>query len=932
MTRGSSRSSSECRRPLLGRQRESDAVRRLLDAARSRRGGALVVRGEPGIGKTALIDQALTAHGLTVLRAVGAAFESELTFAALHQLCRPVLRRQDRLPTPQRRALDAAFGRTPGSAPDRFHVGLAVLNLLSEAASEQPVLCVVDDAHWLDRASAQALVFVARRVRDEPVALLFAEREESDEGDESDEGGGSFHRSLEGLPELPLRGLGDDDARRLLDAQIRAPLDRAVRDRIIAEARGNPLALLELPQTVDLAGGFALPTSLSVPGKVAASYRTRIAALPSGARDVLLLAAAEPTGNAALLHAAALQLGLPGDAVTRAEDSGLVTVGGWVRFRHPLVRSVVYQSATPDERRTVHRALAVATAVTEPDRRAWHFSQAAHQPDEDAAAALEQVADRARARGGAAAAAAFLERAAYLTPDPARRAVRALDSAYAKRDIGAADCALSLLAMAQDGPLDDVRRADAATLHARISFDRSRDDASVSELLAAARLMAPLDTRAARETFLEAFGAAVFVGRFAATDRMRDIAVSARTTGPTPPRPLDRLLDGLTTQVTHGYVAAVPELRRAVDAYRHGAGRDAYDVGQLWAACGPTMDLWDDAAWRALATRQLELVRGAGMLAELPVALSFRALAHVHAGEFADAAALVAEAHAIAAEAGTPDMLHVDVTVAAWRGDEKRTLELADVATRDARARGEGRLLSATEYARTVLLNGLGRYDAALTTCRTAAELDEISFHAWIPLEFIEAATHAGRPELAEPVLERLSERTAAAGSDWALGTELRSRALLTRGPATEKLYREAIECFARSEGAPHLARARLLYGEWLRREGRQTDARAELQSVYEQLTALGMAAYARRAARELAATGARARKRPGGAPGRLTPQEFQIARLVATGATSKEVGIQLFLSPRTIDAHLRNVFRKLGITSRRQLRGLELTHDRMSD
>ncbi|MFJ2788138.1 MULTISPECIES: AAA family ATPase [unclassified Streptomyces] len=901
---------------LLGRRDESDVLDRLLDGVRSRRGGALVVRGEPGIGKTALIDCAAAAPGLKVLRAVGAEFESELAFAALHQLCKPALRWQERLPAPQREALDGAFGRSADRVPDRFHVGLAVLNLLSEGAAGQPVLCVIDDAHWLDQASAQALAFVARRLQDEPVALLFAERDASE------------RHELAGLPELTLRGLADDDARRLLASQIHAPLDGAVRDRIVAEARGNPLALLELPHTADLAGGFALPTASPASGKVEASYRARLAELPLGARTLLLIAAAEPTGSPVLLGAAAERLGVPDDAVTHAEESGLVAIGGRVRFPHPLVRSTVYRSAALDERRTVHRALAGAVADTEPDRKAWHRAQAACKPDEDVAAALERSADRARSRGGVAAAAAFLERAANLTPDPARRAVRAVVAACAKRDSGAADSASSLLSMAEAGPLDDLRRATVATLRARMAFDRNRDDAAVEKLLRAARLMAPLDPLSAREAFLECLAAAVFVGRFTTADRMLDVAGTARAMSPAPPepRPLDRLLDGLTTQVRDGYTEAVPELRRAVDVYRRGAGRDAYDVGQLWVACGPAMDLWDDAAWRELAARQLELVRGAGMLAELPVALSYRALAHVHAGEFANAAALVDEAHAIAAELGTPAMIHVDVTVAAWRGDEERTARLAGIATRDAHARGEGRLLSATEYARAVLLNGLGRYDAALEACRAAADLDEISFHSWIPVEFVEAATHAGRPDLAEPVMRLLSERTAASGSEWALGTELRSRALLTRGPAAEKLYREAIERLTRSDGAPHVARARLVYGEWLRREGRRSDARVELQAAYEQLSVLGAAAFAGRAARELAATGARARKRVGDVPTRLTAQEFQIARLVATGATSKEVGTQLFLSPRTIDAHLRNIFRKLGITSRRQLRDLPLT------
>lgn len=906
------------RRPvLLGRRHESDVLDQFLHRTQAGRGGALVIRGEAGIGKTALLEYMRTAPGVRTLRVSGAEFESELAFAALHQLCGSMLSVLQRLPGPQRGALEAAFGLSSGT-PDRFHLGLAVLNLLSEAADEQPLLCLVDDAQWLDRASAQALSFVARRLHDEPVALVFAVRAPL---------GGA---ELTDLPELRLEGLADADARGLLASQFRAPMDRQVRERIIAEARGNPLALLELPRTAELAGGFAVPEAAPAPGSVEASFRSRLEGLPADTRLLLLTAAAEPIGEPSLLRRAAELLGVDPAAVTPAEDAGLLTVSAWVRFRHPLVRSAVYRAASPEDRRAAHRALAEVTdADAQPDRRAWHRSMAAAGPDEGVAAALEHSAGRARARGGIAAAAAFLERAATLTPDPGRRAVRALVAARAKRDTGAAEAALTLVAMAETnlGPDDEPRRAEAAALRARVSFDRKRDDEAVLRLLRAAKLTARCDAAGARELLLDAFAAAVFVGRFAKGPRLLEVADAAHAMPPVedPPRLLDILLGGLATQVREGYTAAVPQLRRAVDLHRRADDGSEYGLGEVWMACNAAMDLWDDAAWRVLADRQISLCRQHGALASLPVLLSFRALAHIHAGEFGDAAALVDETHSIAVDAGAPPVVYVDVSLAAWRGDEATTAALADVAMRAAHERGEGRLANVTEYARAVLYNGLGRYEEALQAARPACDLDEPGFYSWIPVEFVEAAARSGRRDLALPVMKRLSERARASRTPWAAGVELRSRALLTDGPAADELYQEAIVQLGRSEGTVHLARARLLHGEWLRREGRLSEARTRLRAAYEQLSSIGAEAFAARAARELAAAGEQVRKPKAEAQHRLTPQEFQIARLVATGATSKEVATQLFLSPRTVDTHLRNIFKKLDITSRRQLRGLPL-------
>ena len=905
---------------LVGRRAESDALNQVLDDLRAGRGRALVVRGEAGIGKTALLESVLAADDVRVLRVSGVEFETELAFAALHQLCSPVLDGLTKLAAPQFDALSAAFGMGGDGVPDRFRVGLAVLGLLSQAAAKQPLLCIVDDAQWLDQASAQTLAFVARRVQNERVAFLFAVREPEAQPE------------LAGLPELRLDGLPDPDALSLLRTRIRTPLDDRVHDRILAEARGNPLALLELPRSADLAGGFARPDAIPVSGKVEASFRSRLRGLPPDTRLLLLTAAAETTGDSVLLWRAAELLGIKPAAATPAEETGLITLGLWARFRHPLVRSVVYRDASLSDRRAVHGALAHAMEdaddADEPDRRAWHRSQAALGPDAEVADALEHSAGRAQARGGIAAAAAFLEAATRLTPEPARRAERALAAAGAKRDAGAADTALELLAVADAGPLKAAGHARSATLRARIAFDQARSDEAVAKLQQAANLTVALDQAAARDIFLETLAAAVFVGRFTEGPRLLETADRARAVlpAPSPARPLDLLLDGLTTQVRSGFLEAAPLLRQVVDLYLKEENADAFSPGEVWLACSAAMDLFDDVAWRTLADRQVRSSRSTGAVAALPVSLSYLALTHIHAGRFDDATANVAEAYAIAAEIGAPGLDHVEVTLAAWRGDE-RTPELAEKARRGAVERGEGRLVTAIEFAQAVFFNSLGRYDEALAACRPSAELDEMGFHSCTPHEFVEAAVRSGRRDLAVPVVEMLTERTAANRTDWASGVDLRCRALIADDAAADDLYRAAIASFERSEGRLHTARTRLLYGEWLRRAGHRRAARTSLREAHETLTAIGANGFAARAARELAALGERvAHRSSGSSTARLTAQEFQIARLVATGATSKEVGAQLFLSPRTIDAHLRSIFKKLEITSRRQLRDLPLT------
>src|SRR6266851_1829565 len=483
---------------LLDRLPERAALSELLDAARAGRSGVLVMRGEPGVGKTALLENAIeSAAGLRVARATGVESEMELAFAALQQLCAPMLDKLAGLPDPQRDALGVAFGLKTGAAPDRFLVGLAVLSLLSEVAEQQPLLCVVDDAQWLDRASAQALAFVARRLLAEPVALVFATREPGEE--------------FRGLPELLVGGLREGDARELLSSVIRGPLDERVRDRIVAETRGNPLALLELPWGVP-----GVPGVPGLPGRIEDSFRRRLDVLPAATQLLMLVAAAEPAGEPALVWRGAERLGIGAEAVAPAADAGLLVIGERVMFRHPLVRSAVYRAASPAERRAAHQALADATdPQADPDRRAWHRAQATPGPDEDVASELERSAGRAQARGGLAAAAAFLERAAALTLDPARRAERALAAAQAKYQAGAFDATLRLLATAEAEPPDQFRRAWADLLRGKIAFASSRGSDAPPLLLKAARQFEPLDPRLARESYLDALAAAIFAGRLA---------------------------------------------------------------------------------------------------------------------------------------------------------------------------------------------------------------------------------------------------------------------------------------------------------------------------------------------------------------------------------------------------------------------------------
>jgi len=906
---------------LWGRKKQCRALDGLLADIRVGRSRALVIRGDPGIGKTVLLGYAAdTAQDFQVARAEGVESEMELPFAALHQLCGRMMSRLDLLPVPQREALGVAFGLCTGSAPDRFLVGLAVLGLLSGAAADQPLLCLIDDTQWLDPTSAQVLAFVARRLDTESVAMLFGTRDPAARGD------------LTRLPGLTLEGLSDADARALLASILPGPLDERVRDRIIAESGGNPLALLELPQaatTTELAGGFGLPGAGSLSGRIEDIFRRRLAPFPATTRRLLLLAAAEPTGDPALLWRAADRLGIRIEAADAAESEGLLEFGARLTFRHPLVRSAIYRSTSPHERRAVHRALAEATdPQLDPDRRALHRAHAAVGPDENVAAELERSAGRAQARGGLAAAAAFLEQATRLTPSPALRGERALAAAKAKHQAGAPDAALGLLATAHEGPLDELQRARVDLLRGQIAFAVNRGSDAPPLLLSAAKRLEPLNVGLARDTYLDALWAAMFVGRLASGGGLLEVAQAARRAPASaqPPRAADLLLDGLALLITEGFVAGTPMLRRALSAFRSEDASREEGLRWLWLACRAAANLWDDETWAVLAIRQVQLARDAGALTVLPIALNSRIYMHLNAGELTAAAELIEEVEAVTDATGSRLAPYGVLLLAGWRGREAAASELIEASMKEVVARGEGLGLTVIQWASAVLYNGLGRWEDALAAAQRAGEdPHEQLFSTWAAVELIEAATRGGMPEQAAGALERLSRSTGASGTDWALGIEARSRALISDGEAAERLYREAIDRLGRTRIRVELARAHLLYGEWLRRENRRIDAREQLRTAHQMHTATGADGFAERAARELHATGERVRKRIPHTPAQLTARETQIARLAGDGLSNPEIAAQLFMSPRTVEYHLHKVFTKLGIRSRSQL------HDALS-
>ncbi len=870
---------------------ETQRLRELIGAARTGRGGALVLRGEAGIGKSTLLEHVEeAASGFRVLRAGGSELEAELPFAALHQLCLPVLGHLTELPAEHRRALRIAFDLASGT-PDVFRVGLATLGLLNAAGQERPVLCVVDDAHWLDAASSKALAFLARRISAESVAMVLAVRLPYEAGE------------LDVLPSLGVDGLSDAEARALLAAQSHETLDEQVRDRLVAEARGNPLALLALPR----AGGFAPPRLTPVPTRVGQEFRATLSGLPAQARLLLAIAGADPTGDPGLLWPAArrLDIDLPA-AGAAATATGLVEFGTRVRFYHPLARAAAYDAAGVGERLLAHHVLAEVTdPVADPDRRAWHRAQAAAAPDEDVAAELERSASRAQARGGAVATAAFLERAAELSLDAAQRIERTLAATRAHLDAGATDKAATLLRTAESAGLDELQQAETDLLRGRIALVRVDDSEGPAWMLRAARRLAPLDPERSRESYLEALEMSLLVGR--ANGVMDAVLAEA---GSAPPHPPD-ILDALDLLTTNGHRAAVPLIKEALDGAEGPLWTRHPALGIILAA-----ELWDPDTHTRIIEWLLKSGRESGSPLVLRLGLAQAASAAALTGDLDGAMAAIAEEEAIADATGAPGIIYHRLQLAAMRGRREEASALFEAVMTTATATGQ--VVSNVHWASAVLNNGLADYQEALAAAQRATADGELFTAGFVLPELVEAAVRCGEHAAAVAALESLTERTEACGSPSGLGIAAYARALVT---GAENDYREAVAHLTGTPMLPYRARAHLLYGEWLRRQGRRQDCRPHLRTAHELFSGAGIEAFGRRAADELRATGETARSRTDHARDQLTMQELHIARLVATGATSKEVAARLFLSPRTVDTHLRNIYRKLGINSRRQLR-----------
>jgi DNA-binding CsgD family transcriptional regulator len=646
--------------------------------------------------------------------------------------------------------------------------------------------------------------------------------------------------------------------------------------------------------------------------------------MPAESRRLLLIAAAEPTGDPLLVWRAAEQFGIGESAAAAVEAEGLLEFGTLVVFRHPLVRSAIYRAASAEERRDAHRALAQATdPAVDPDRHAWHRAQATARPDESVAAELERSAGRAEARGGLAAAAAFMERSAELTLDPAARVRRALVAAEDKRQAGALDAALALATIAEQGQLDDLQHAQLDVLRARISFASNRGSDAPLLMMKAAQRLEPHDASRARETYLDAITAAMFAGRLARSSSARDVA-SAALAALRPvdsPRASDLLLDGLARLIVDGPASGTAVIKQALDAFR---GQDVATEERLrwsWLAGRAAGFIWDYDSWDTLTARQLEVAHDAGALAILPLTLSTRAGVHMFAGELSVAASLIEQVEAVADATDTRTARYAAVMMAALVGREYEARELIDADAKDFSSRGEGMGVTLTQWATALLCNGIGRYDDAYAAADAALEdPGELWFSPWATVELIEAASHSRRAAAAVPALERLTEGTSASTTVWAAAVEDRSRALVSDGPVAESLYRDAIERLAPTRCRFDLARTHLLYGEWLRRARRSVDAREQLRVAHKLFTEFGMEGFAERARIELRATGEHARKRAVETQNDLTPQEAEISRLVAQGKTNVEIATQLFISPSTVEYHLRKVFRKLEVKSRTQL------------
>lgn len=906
-------------RDLVGRDAECFRLERLHGDLLRGNSATLVLRGEVGIGKTALLNYIVDiSSSLHVSEARGIESDMELPYAGLHQLCGPFLDGIPLLPAPQAEAIRVAFGISRGEAPERFLVGLAVLTLWAKASETRPLLLVVDDAQWLDRLSAQTLEFVARRLVAEQIALVMAVR--------TPEGAKAFA----GLDELWVRGLSSTATGALLDSAVDGPVDPKVRSRIVAETRGNPLAVLELCRgrsAVDLAYGLQQHRDHSIADQMVHDYARRISELPTATQQLLLLAAAEPVGDPSLLVRAANELGIAVDAAP-ATSAGLIEVGESIRFAHPLARAAAYIAADPVDRRSAHRALARATDESQdPDRKAWHFAQAADGPDEAVAAGLERAAGRARERGGMAAEAVLHERAAELTPDAVTRGHRALAAAEAHFSAAAPDRATELAAMADQCPMHPMDEARLTRLRARVLFARSRGQEAGPLLLDAAAQFSQLHSSLARDTYLEAISAIVFSGRVHGAHGAQAAALAARRSHAPASSSVaaDHLLQGVSAILALGPRQGLPTLKAAlvpfVEEQHH-----SREAALRWLLLTPVAlesfihHDWNLNAWEQISSRAVRVARDLGALGVLPSALIYAGGVKIHHGDFVGAAALLDEAEELTRATGQAQHAYGHLVLSAWRGDRDDAIRLI-AAVRDlGQSSGEASLVAATGYVSSVLFNGLARYDQAVEAAGEAIAHDGFNFSGLSLVEHLEALTHLGRRDDAERSLARLLELTDATETGWARGARARGRALLSNGAPAATLFEEALDAFESARVRVEVARTHLNYGEWLRRNRRAALARDHLRTSFDMFNVMGARAFAERARRELLATGEKLAVPTPARVNQLTPQEEQIALLAASGLTNPQIGAELFISPHTVEWHLRKVYSKLDIASRKDL------------
>lgn len=908
---------SAARPQLVGRSRELATVDALLEDVRHGLSATLVIRGEAGLGKTALLDSALsTASDFRVVKAIGIESETNVGFAGLHQLLIPFLPRLDRLPPPQRNALGVAFGLAMGPTPERFQVGVATLTLLAVATDGQPLLCIVDDAQWLDVESAQVLGFVSRRLQAEGVALLFAVRE-------------PLERPVDfgGIREIRLGPLDAGHARELLAVVHPEGLDDAEAQRLLEETEGNPLAILELT-TEPVRGWLGRPLAMSEPlpigDRLQRHFLRRVNDLSPSSQTFVRLASAEPSGDAVVLWRAAGELGLDKEAVAEAEAQQLIVMGPPLSFRHPLIRSAIYYTMPPAERRRMHAVLANATDRRfEPERHAGHRALAVVQPDEDVAAELAEQAKRAQQRGAHAAWALFASRAAELTPDPALKASRLLVAARAWIAAGSPDNAQKALNEARPALSDPYQRALSQALEGGVRFASGQPGDAPGILLQAARAMAPLDAPASRRILIRALEAAAFSRPSMAGPVMQGIAEAALVPVPAAvslETASELILRGYATVITSGYRAGAPILKEAIAAtLREGPAPEALHSLPTLAA----YSLFDDTAAHALAADWVRVCRERAALTALPVALQLLAAAELHSGRLEEAEALTKHSLETAEATGNLGFLGSSrgtVLFKAWRGDEAETRELAAKHVAEARAHDEPFWANFSGYALSILELALGRYQAALDEALPTYKDDPPWTGTWVDPTLVEAAARVGDLSTAQDGLQRLTERAEAGGTPLGLGLLARCRAILADDSGAEAFYQEAIDRLGQSPTRPELARTHLLYGEWLRRQNRRREAREHLRTAYEMFVTMGINGFAARTRGELLATGEHVRRRTIETQDQLSPQELQVARLAARGVRNQQIASELFISERTVEYHLGKVFRKLDVSSRTQL------------